>query len=83
MLISPLHDRKKNCVFFTAEFLYIAHSSCLISTCLMGESQSVVTQLCLTLCDPMDCSPPGFSVHGIFQARMLEGVAIAYSKRSS
>ena len=41
MLISPLHDREKNCVFFTAEFLYIAHSSCLISTCLMGESQSV------------------------------------------
>ena len=29
-------------------------------------------QLCLTLCDPMDCSPPGFSVHGILQARILE-----------
>ena len=36
-----------------------------------------------TLCDPMDCSPPGSSVHGIFQARMLEWVAISYSRGSS
>src|SRR5574337_719605 len=36
-------------------------------------------QSCLTLCDPMDCSPPGFSVHGILQARTLEWVAIAFS----
>ena len=34
-----------------------------------------------TLCDPMDCSLPGSSVHGIFQARILEWVAIAFSKR--
>ena len=39
-----------------------------------------VTQLCPTLCDPMDCSLPGSSVHGIFQARILEWVAIAFSK---
>ena len=39
----------------------------------------LVTQLCLTLCDPMDCSPPGSSVHGIFQARVLEWGAIAFS----
>ena len=37
-------------------------------------------QLHLTLCDPMDCSPPGSSVHGILQARMLEWVAIFYSR---
>ena len=37
-------------------------------------------QSCLTLCDPMDCSPLGFSVHGIFQARILEWVAIPCSK---
>ena len=37
-----------------------------------------VTQSCLTLCDPMDCSPPGSSVHGIFQARIL--VATSYSR---
>ena len=38
-----------------------------------------IAQLCLTLCDPMDCSPPGFSVHGILQARILEWVAIPFS----
>ena len=38
---------------------------------------------CLTICDPMDCSPPGSSVHGIFQARLLEWVAISSSRRSS
>ena len=42
-----------------------------------------VTQLCQTLCDPMDCSPPGSSVHGTFQARILEWVAISSSKGSS
>ena len=38
----------------------------------MQESESDVTQLCPTLCDPMDYSLPGFSVHRIFQARVLE-----------
>ena len=44
------------------------------------ESESEVAQLCLTLCDPVDYSLPGFSVHGVFQARVLEWVAIAFSK---
>ena len=44
------------------------------SNCNMGESE--VAQLCSTLSDPMDCSLPGSSVHGIFQARVLEWVAI-------
>ena len=39
------------------------------------KSESEVDQLCPTLSDPMDCSPPGSSVHGIFQARVLEWVA--------
>ena len=43
----------------------------------------LVAQLCLTLCDPMDCSPPGSFVHGIFQARILEWVAISFSRGSS
>ena len=43
----------------------------------------VCTQSCLTLCNPMDCSLPGFSVCGIFQARTLEWVAISYSRGSS
>ena len=42
-------------------------------------SESEVTQSCPTLCDPMDCSLPGSSVHGIFQARVLEWGAIAFS----
>ena len=42
-----------------------------------------VAQLCLTLCDPKDCSPPGSSVHGILQARTLEWVAISFSRGSS
>ena len=40
-------------------------------------------QSCLTLCDPMDCSPLGSSVHGIFLARILERVAISFSRGSS
>ena len=43
------------------------------------KSESEVAQLCPTLCDPMDCSPPGSSARGIFQARVLEWVAIAFS----
>ena len=43
------------------------------------KSESEVTQSCLTLSDPMDCSLPGSSVHGIFQARVLEVGAIALS----
>ena len=43
------------------------------------KSESEVTQSCLTLSDPMDCSLPGSSVHGSFQARVLEWGAIAFS----
>ena len=51
--------------------------------CIKVKSESEVAQLCLTLSDPMDCSPPGSSVHGIFQARVLEWGAIAFSVSSS
>ena len=44
------------------------------------ESESEVPQSCLTLSDPMDCSLPGSSVHGIFQARVLEWGAIGCSQ---
>merc|ERR1719295_826701 len=47
--------------------------------CMKVKSESEVAQLCLTLRDPIDCSPPGSSIHGIFQARVLEWVAIAFS----
>ena len=44
------------------------------------KEETEVAQLCPTLCDPMDCSLPGSSVHGIFQARVLEWVAIFVRK---
>ena len=43
----------------------------------------LLTQLCPILCDPVDCSPPGSSVHGILHARILKWVAISYSRGSS
>ena len=46
------------------------------------DGGNLVTKSCLILCDPIDCSPPGFSVHGTSQARLLEWVAISYSRRS-
>ena len=51
--------------------------------CMKVKSESKVVQSCLTLSDPMDCSPPGSSVHGILQARVLEWVAISFSRGSS
>ena len=42
-----------------------------------------MAQLCLTFCDPMDCSPPGPSVHEILQARILEWTAISFSRGPS
>ena len=51
----------------------------LLLQCMKVKSENEVTQSCLTLSDPMDCSPPGSSGHGIFQARVLEWVAIAFS----
>ena len=48
-----------------------------------SESESEVTQSCPTLCDPMDYSLPGSSVHGIFLAVVLEWIAISFSSGSS
>ena len=50
-------------------------------TCVLCCAQ--LLQLCLTLCSPLDYSPPGSSVHGILQARMLEWVAMPFSRRAS
>ena len=47
------------------------------------KSESEVAQLCPTLCNPVDCSLPGSSIHGILQARILEWVAISFSRGSS
>ena len=63
----------KFCNFLLLYCLYLKHSG----------YASEVTQSCLTLCDPVDCNPPGSSVHGILQARILEWVAISFSRGSS
>ena len=62
--------------FLLSSFTFIKR---FFSSSLSAISESEVTQSCPTLCDPMDCSPPGFSVQGIFQARVLEWVAISFS----
>ena len=54
-----------------------------LSEVIQLEHACCVTKSCLTICDPMDCSPPGSSVHEIFLARILEQVAISSSKGSS
>ena len=62
---------------FQAPAHSLAHTRCSI------ESESVNFSVLLTLCDLMDCSPPGSSVHGVLQARLLEWVAISFSRGSS
>ena len=47
------------------------------------EDCVLVAQSCQTLCDPTDCNPPDFPVHGILQARILERIAIPFSRRTS
>ena len=59
--------------------LIFAKNTC----CMKVKSESEVAQSCPTLCDPMDCSLPGSSLHGILQARVLEWVAISFSRGSS
>ena len=63
-------------IVYLLTWLYHGLSRCL-SVC-----GCVCAQPCLTPCDPMDCSPPGASVHGIFQARMLQWVSISISRVS-
>ena len=53
------------------------------SACSAEVKWSEVAQSCPALCDPLDCSPPGSSIHGIFQARILEWVAMPFPRRSS
>ena len=60
--------------FFTVQ---LSHP-CMTTGKTIALTESEVAQLCPTLCNPMDCSPPGSSVHGIFQARILEWVAISF-----
>jgi len=76
---SAIHIRSPKCWSFSFSISPSNEYSGLISF----ESENESTQLCPTLCDPMDSSPPGSSVHGILQARILEWVAISFSRASS
>ena len=64
------------CVFYKWKYLRSINAKRI-------SRESEVAQSCLTLCDPMDCSLSGSSVHGIFQARVLEWIAISFSRESS
>ena len=67
----------------TEPWTELLHSKILYSLSHWKWSESEVAQSCPTLCDLMDCNSPGSSVHGIFQARVLEWVAISFSRGSS
>ena len=74
--------------FFKFYFIFKLYKIVLVMpNIIMNPPQNVcmcmLSQSCPTLCDPMDCSPPDSSVHGIFQARILEWVAISSSRGSS
>ena len=60
-----------NSIYYRSTILYIVYISYVYMCVLVAQS-------CPTLCDPMDYSPPGSSVHGILQARILEWVAISF-----
>ena len=65
----PLEGVSESDFFFLFEKKYKLNASSLTFVCIVG---CLVAQSCLTLCEPMDCSPPGSSVHGILQAKKLE-----------
>ena len=73
--------RKKEREPFLGLLLLLVYSLSAVDKAILKRKPCA--QPCLTLCDPMDCSPPSSSVHGIFQARILEWVAISSSRGSS
>ena len=68
---------------FAIHLKLIQHCKLIILQLKRKKVRVLVARLCLTLCDPMDCSPPGSSVCGILQARILEWVVIPFSRRTS
>ena len=84
MLSKALSLQFNSLWFGVLEFLVTFISEiCSLSTSQEFKMKVLVTQSCPTLCDPMDCSPPGSSVHGILQARIFEWVAITFSRGST
>ena len=90
----PIKQKSQENFFFSQEVIRLREveerkSAVICTINCAGEGQipgnhfRVSSQLCLTLCDLMDCSLPGYSNHGIFQARILEWFAISSSRRTS
>ena len=67
----------------TSQCLYPENNSCLGKNPIFFSCCLCYAQSHLTLCNPMDCSPPGFAVHGIFQTRILEQMALSFSRGCS
>ena len=80
--MTPLGCRNSNTIVKNQQHTSPAVSAFRLPTTIR-KKESEVAQSCPTLCDPTDCSPPGSSVHWIFQARILEWVAISFSRVSS
>ena len=76
------HDVWNGC-FMVGSFKMAFHQYSVNVRIVKQKSESELSQSCPTLCDPVDRNLPGFSVHGIFQARILEWVAISFSRGSS
>ena len=66
IMLSEINQTKTNAIYHLYQ-------------CMKVKRESEIAESCPTLSDPMDCGPPGFSVHGIFQARVLEWDAVAFS----
>ena len=84
--MNPRIQRRRNITYFLTPFLTTMRLNWTepnqhVTYCLVSVNV-LVTPLCPTLCDPMDCSPAGSSVRGILQARVLEWVAISFFKGS-
>ena len=89
LLMKVKEESEKPGLKLNIQKMKIMASSPIISWQIDGETKEtkdmkvLVPQSCLTLCNPMNCNPPGSSIHGILQARILEWVAIPFSKGSS
>ena len=90
MILKLYYNSNQNSVIVLDRIMFLPNScvevsipNVIISGDKIFNSESVVDYLCLTLCNPIDYSLPGSSVHGIIQARILEWVAICFSSISS
>ena len=79
--IFPTHGSNQGLPHFGQTLYHLSHQG--IPIYILWDTHCSVTKSCPTLCDPMDHRPPGSSVHGVLQARVLEWVATPSSKRSS